>query len=372
MKKIKFNRFILTLCIFISHTAFAQKQKVSCVGNSITYGYDLPKPSTQSYPGQMQVLLGTTEWEVGNFGSSGRTMLKSGGYSYWDDQLYKNALASNPNFVVIELGTNDSKRWLWDWKGSEFKSDYTTFVQSFQNLSSKPEIWIGLLIPGEKTDWDIYNTYIKDKVNPKIKEVALEMGLGLIDLYTELSANKSEWYLPDSVHPSIAGAGLIAQKVREMLLMPIPEVTYANGMVTAPYGDDFQWYLNGVMVSSDKGGKSKEMIVTESGKYKVSVKISANNETRIVSKELDVQLTSVRANCFNKINVYPNPAFDVVYLQVDNIEGDATCTISDISGKLVLKEQILNGRGEINIGRFSAGTYILAIGTKHIKVIKSA
>jgi lysophospholipase L1-like esterase len=358
------------LCIFVSLTASAQKQKVSCVGNSITYGYELPNPSTQSYPGQLQVLLGTTGWTIENFGSSGRTMLKSGGYSYWDDQLYKNALASNPSFVVIELGTNDSKRWLWDWKGAEFKSDYKAMVQSFQNLTSKPEIWIGLLIPGEKTDWDIYNAYIRDKVNPKIKEVALEMGLGLIDLYTELNSNKSEWYLPDSVHPSIAGAGIIAQKVGEMLLMPKPEVTFANGKVTAPDGDDFQWYLNGVPVSADKGGRLKELIATESGKYKVSVKLNADNETRIVSKELNIQLTSVRTNYFNKINVYPNPAFNVIQVQSGNIK-NTNYTITDLSGKLVLSGRITNGCDEINTGRLSTGTYLLAIGNEHITVIKS-
>ena len=186
MKKIKLYGFELAIVVIIyffgSLNAYAQKQKVSCVGNSITYGYGLSNPSTQSYPAQMKVLLGTTDWEIENFGSSGRTMLKAGGYSYWDDQLYKNALISNPDFIIIELGTNDSKRWLWNSQGSKFKGDYKAMVQSFQNLSSNPEIWIGLLIPGQKTDWEIYNSYIKDKVNPKIKEIALEMGLGLIEV----------------------------------------------------------------------------------------------------------------------------------------------------------------------------------------------
>ena len=161
-------KIILSLFLLYS-SALSQKLKVTCVGNSITYGYELPNPSSQSYPSQLQTLLGTTEWQVGNFGANARTMLKSGGYSYWDEQLYKNALAFNPNYVIIKLGTNDSKRWLWNSHGNEFKNDYKEMVQSFQNLSSKPDIWIGLLIPGENTEWDIYNSYIKEKVNPKIK-----------------------------------------------------------------------------------------------------------------------------------------------------------------------------------------------------------
>ena len=293
MKANKLTRLLflvaVTIGALVSQHAMAQKLKVSCVGNSITYGYGLTIPSSQSYPAQMQVLLGTTRWQVGNFGDSGRTMLKGSGYSYWDSQSYKDALASSPNFVVIELGTNDSKRMIWDNHGAEFKSDYTELVQSLQNLPSMPEIWIGLLIPGEKADWEIFNSYIKDKVNPEIKEVALEMGLGLIDLYTELDKNKPEWYLADNVHPSVTGAGIIAQKVKKMLLMPKPEIKFANGKVTVPDGVDFQWYLNGIPVDADKGGRLKDLMVTKPGKYKVSVKLSAASETRIVSKELNVQ-----------------------------------------------------------------------------------
>ncbi|MCK9205926.1 MAG: GDSL-type esterase/lipase family protein [Salinivirgaceae bacterium] len=133
-------------------------------------------------------------------------MLKSSGYSYWDSHLYKDARASNPNQVILKLSTNDSKRWLWNWLGANFKTDYKAMVQSFQNLSSKPEIWICLLIPGEKVDWDIFSSDNKDKVNPKIKEVALEMSLNLINLYTKFDSINPEWYLPDSIHPSVAGS----------------------------------------------------------------------------------------------------------------------------------------------------------------------
>jgi hypothetical protein len=163
-------------------------------------------------------------------------------------------------------------------------------VQSFQNLSSKPEIWICLLIPSENSSWEIYKSDIKDKVNPKIKEIALEMGLNLIDLYTELDKNKPEWYLADGVHPSVVGAGVISQKVKEMLLMPKPQVSYANGVLISPDGDAYQWYKDGVAVASTDGGNQKGMPITETGIYKVSIKLIAGNETRIVSKELNVSV----------------------------------------------------------------------------------
>jgi len=147
-------------------------------------------------------------------------------------------------------------------------------------------------------------------------------------------------------------------------------VTFANGKVTAPDGTDYQWYLNGAPVAVGNGGKLKEMNVSVSGKYKVSIKLSAANETRIVSQELDVQLTSIIPIHSNNIKVYPNPAFDSIQVEASDIK-NATYTITDLSGKLLIKGQIQNGHGEINIAKLSKGTYILGIGNEQVKVIKA-
>jgi hypothetical protein len=197
------------------------------------------------------------------------------------------------------------------------------------------------------------------------------MGLNLIDLYAEFGSINPEWYLPDSIHPSVPGAGVIAAKVKEMLLMPKPEVTFANGKVTAPDGIDFQWYINGSPVTSANGGKLKEMTVTESGNYKVSIKISADNETRIVSKELIVSLSGLDSKAaVSGIKVFPNPAFDVLNVRFDDQSATAGFSISDLAGKTVLSGQIMNGRDSIDISMISAGTYMLAIGSECIKVVK--
>ena len=367
---------IAVLTILAPQQMLAQKQKISCVGNSITYGYGLSNPSTQSYPSQMQALLGTSSWTVGNFGVSSKTMLKKGDQPYWNEQAFANAKTYLPNLVMIELGTNDAKSWNWNNRGSEFVSNYEEMITIFRGLTSKPDVWIGLVPPGNNVSWNILGTVLKDSVNKRIKQVALESGVGLIDIYDALGGNASKWYSStnfqsDSIHPTTAGAAIIAQKVKEMLLTSKPIVTYVNGKITAPDGFDYQWYLNGVPVVVAKGGKLKEMNVTVSGKYKVSIKLNAVNETRIISKELDVQQTSVSSVYSNKIKVYPNPAFDVIQIETDNTEKAANYTITDLPGKLLLKGQIQNGHGKINIAILSKGTYILAIGNDQVKVIKA-
>jgi len=367
---------IAVLTILAPQQMLAQKQKISCVGNSITYGYGLSNPSIQSYPAQMQALLGTTSWSVGNFGVSARTMLKNGDMPYWNEQSFTNAKAYLPNYVMIELGTNDAKPWNWNNRGNEFVANYKEMITIFRSLSSKPDVWIGLVPPGNNVSWNILGVVLKDSVNKRIKQVALESGVGLIDMFDALGGNNAKWYSStyfqtDSIHPTTAGSAIIAQKVKEMLLMAKPLVTFANGKVTAPDGADYQWYLNGVLVGADKGGKLKEMNISQSGKYKVSIKLSTANETRIVSKELDVQQTSVNSIYSSKIKVYPNPAFDTIQVEAGTFKKNETYTITDLSGKLLLKGQIQNGHGKINIDRLSKGTYILAIGNEQVKVIKN-
>src|ERR1035437_3110940 len=244
---------IAVFTILAPQQMLAQKQKVACAGNSITRGGGLSNPSTQSYPAQLQALLGTTSWTVGNFGVDSRTMLKNGDNPYWNDPAFTNAKASLPNFVVIELGTNDAKSWNWNNRGSEFVSNYKEMITIFQSLTSKPDVWITLVPPGNNPGMYILGVVLKDSVNKRIKQVALQSGVGLIDNYAALGGNNTKWYSPtyfqaDSIHPTTAGAALIAQNVKAVLLMSKPVVTFANGKITSPDGFDYQWYLNGVPV----------------------------------------------------------------------------------------------------------------------------
>lgn len=277
----------LILFVLFPFLCSAQKSvtKIACIGNSITYGYGLSNPKTESYPGQLQTILETKHYIVENFGISSRTMLKTGDLPYWKESEYTNALACNPNIVIIKLGTNDSKRWIWNKHGAEFSKDYKEMIESFKNLESKPEIWISLLIPGENKGWDIYNSYVKDSVNPQILKIAIETGVGLIDLYNSLDLNNQTWYMSDGVHPTTEGCLVIANYVKETITMEKPLITNLNGYLVAPEGLAYQWYCNGKIISAAEGGTTKKFKPTQSGTYKVLIKINKEKETRIVSQE---------------------------------------------------------------------------------------
>ena len=81
--------FIIYLFLTLSVVLYAQQHriKVACIGNSITYGYGLPDRATQSYPVQLQKMLGES-YQVENFGKSGATLLNKGHRPYMQQDEY--------------------------------------------------------------------------------------------------------------------------------------------------------------------------------------------------------------------------------------------------------------------------------------------
>jgi acyl-CoA thioesterase I len=191
---------------------------VACIGDSITQGVGAAKG--QSYPSQLQAMLGD-KWKVGNFGVSGRTLLKKGDHPYWIEKAYQNALKFEPDVVIIMLGTNDTKPQNWKFE-SEFVADYTELVKSFQALASKPRIYVCRPCPVPDAGLGgINETNVKEEIK-RIDQLASDLKLGVIDMYAALKDKPQ--MLPDRVHPNTAGAGEMAKAAFKALTgQPAPE-----------------------------------------------------------------------------------------------------------------------------------------------------
>ena len=197
---------ILLLALFSLMTARAAEPiKVACVGDSITEGAGAAKG--KSYPSQLQELLGDA-YQVGNFGVSGRTLLKKGDFPYWKEKKYQDALAMEPAIVVIMLGTNDTKPQNWKFE-AEFDADYRELVKSFQSLKSRPKVFVcrPVPVPG-KGNYGINEENIQKEI-PRVDALAKELDCGVIDMHAALE--KTPELLPDRVHPNTAGAGEMAK-----------------------------------------------------------------------------------------------------------------------------------------------------------------
>jgi lysophospholipase L1-like esterase len=180
--------------------------KVACVGDSITANF--------GYPETLQELLGKN-YLVGNYGLGGTTVNLDGETPYMYERIFREAKESQPDIVIIMLGTNDAHPDLHKYNGS-FVNDYITLVNAFQNLNSKPQIWIVKSPPIVNNGTGLSSEFLSQNILPKIEEVAQRTRLPLIDAYTPL-LDKPEYFI-DGVHPTYEGAMLIADEVYKTII----------------------------------------------------------------------------------------------------------------------------------------------------------
>ena len=197
--------FISLGCRAADPAALGHPVRVACVGDSITQGVGTSQPVVGSYPAQLQSLLGP-QWEVHNFGVSGRTMLRKA-----DAFDHRPALESAPDIVVIALGTNDSKTGIWEVHKDEFVDDYVAMVKEFQALPSHPRVLACLPVPAFPGNWGVTEASIRDGVIPAIKKAAKLASIQVIDLHAPMLEYNN--LFPDTVHPNEAGAKRIAELV---------------------------------------------------------------------------------------------------------------------------------------------------------------
>jgi len=172
--------------------------RVACVGDSITqYSY---------YTNKLQTLLGAN-YLVGNFGVAGSTVSHDAKIPYINQTAFKNAIHSNPDIILIMLGTNDANPEL-AYSTETFEDDYTILLTSFQNLPNKPHIVIVDSPPIFATNSAYNNTYLVNTVLPKTNNIADQMDLPTVDMYSVFGDHAD--YFADGVHPNDDGSTLIA------------------------------------------------------------------------------------------------------------------------------------------------------------------
>ena len=189
--------------------------RVACIGDSITDGYMIDLSDTNGYPAQMQTMLGDGYW-VRNFGVSARTLLSKGDLPYVKDLAWQDALAFQPDVVVIKLGTNDSKDYNWVYK-DEFAGDLQQMIDALRALPSRPKIYLATPIPAFKRTWTINEKVIADEIIPILKDAVKKNGLaGLIDLHTAFM-DSEDLVVADGIHPNQEGARKIAATVAKAI-----------------------------------------------------------------------------------------------------------------------------------------------------------
>ncbi len=180
--------------------------KVACVGDSITEVY--------GYPERLQKLLGD-KYTVFNFGFCGTTVSLDSETPYMHYPVFLRAKASQPDVVIIMLGTNDAQPYLGQY-GGNFVADYKELITQFQALPSKPCIWLVKPPPIFDLGNGLSENRFNDEILPQIEVVAKEMGLALVDVHS-LLAKRSDCFAYDGVHPNDEAITIIADAIYQAI-----------------------------------------------------------------------------------------------------------------------------------------------------------
>ncbi len=233
--KQKFIFFLVTIIFFNANT-FAQsnKIKVACMGNSVTYGLGLKNPATESYPVQLQQMLGD-KYEVNNFGHSGATLLRKGHNPYYQTKECDEAIKFAPDIAIIHLGLNDTDPRDWNNYSNDFKSDYAWLIDTLRKTNPGIKLYLCLMTP-IFNDHPRFRSGTQDwywKIQNLIPEIAKVNHTGLIDLHTPFYFHHN--LFPDALHPNKEGAVILAKTVYSTITgdysgLQMPNV-FANDMV---------------------------------------------------------------------------------------------------------------------------------------------
>ena len=280
--------------------------RVSCIGNSITYGSGLQNPAEDSYPVQLQRLLGPA-YEVGQFGKPGATLLRRAFRPYFDQVEFRQAMDFHGDIAVIHLGINDTDPRAWPNYRDEFIPDYCALIDSVRKSNPKCRVIMARLTPLS----DRHHRFLSGtrdwhrEIQQAIELVAQRKGCELMSFYEPLH-HRPELF-PDGIHPNREGYGLMARLVYSAITgdyggLQLPYY-YGSGMVLphhrlflleglANQGDEVTVRINGQRHHA-KAGKDGKWAVTiqplpTGGPYTLTV--STKGQKRVIEDILAGEL----------------------------------------------------------------------------------
>lgn len=202
-----------------------RSKQVVCDGDSITAGQGLS--AANKYPAQMQALLGNT-WQIDNTGVSGQTVAQMQSTRTDVDAFYSGS--NTRNVVVCGGGTNDL---YFNASAATLETRIQDYCASCKSQGFEVYVWTLLprgdfpgtsTLPGadaaaQETEFEVrrtaYNTWLRSSY--------ASFADGICDLAADSTIGEdgdedSATYYQDTVHPTTAGATIIAGIVAPVVL----------------------------------------------------------------------------------------------------------------------------------------------------------
>jgi acyl-CoA thioesterase-1 len=169
-------------------------------GDSLTAGYGLADPDTQSYPAQIQGKIDAEHlpWRVVNAGLSGET--SAGGLRRIDWVLRQRL-----DVFVLELGANDGLR------GTAPEATRANLQAIIERVRSRYPA-ARIVLAGMRMPQNMGPDYV-EAFRAIYPALAQKNGIALIPFLLDGVAGRPELNQVDGIHPTPAGASIIAGEV---------------------------------------------------------------------------------------------------------------------------------------------------------------
>jgi lysophospholipase L1-like esterase len=171
------------------------------------------------YPAKLQTKLGTS-YLVSNFGLRNGTASFSGDLPYVNSGDYADSLKSDPDIVVVMLGTNDSK--VDNWNPDDYKEGLSKIVASYVELESAPTVYLVrspycfAVDGGSVAEYGIQPDIVATELGDIVSEVAREYDVTLIDMYS-VTEGREKLFTSDGIHFNKRGYELIADTIYDVI-----------------------------------------------------------------------------------------------------------------------------------------------------------
>ncbi len=246
-----------------------KKLKIAFIGDSITQGTGTTNQSIESYPGQLQSLMDSSKYKIGNFGRASAYVLPAKSpYNVWasskpnlsykDTLQYKDSIAFKADVVVIMIGTNDMRSMASDAARDAFKTSFTDLCKTYMEQETVQKVFVATSIhvvsnfmAKQMSDGDLQAVQ---------REVASELGLEVLDLYsiTREYMDAMFHYTSDRLHPNKEMYGVMARVYKACLFGE------SYSVPQAPKSDSNVVYLK-ASGSATADGKTPETAVNKLG-----------------------------------------------------------------------------------------------------------
>ena len=200
--------------------------RIAFIGDSITEGIGSSNKLTDSYPAQLQELMGD-KYVIGNFGKSGAYVLDADSeynvkenkdLSYRRTQQYKDSLSFNADVVVVILGINDIRSMSCDAAVAELKAGLISLVEEYKALDGVQKVYVGLSVKIANTN--IIDSFCDGPLQAIQMEVADECDVDTLDLWslTRAYLDVNLHYTADKTHPNTHHYAELARAMYSMLM----------------------------------------------------------------------------------------------------------------------------------------------------------